>query len=341
MLQENSFERGCKIKCAENPPKKYEDIYPFNFFCDDWKNLWLELKDIFIYWRKLGVKIFRIDNPHTKPFYFWQWIINEVQKDYPDVIFLSEAFTRPKLMKALCKVGFTQTYTYFTWRNFKQEIIDYFTEITTPPTAEYLRGNLFTNTPDILPEILQYGGRPAFMMRAALATTLSSVWGMYNGFELCEGKAVPGKEEYIDSEKYQYKVWDWDRPGNIKEYIKKLNFIRKENPALQYYKNLKFYRADNDNVLFYGKTSPDGKNVILVVVNLDPYHAHSAALQIPIWEHGMKNEHTYILKNLLTDERTMIRGEYFKINLVPGSNPAAIFKLERWATRENNFDYYY
>ncbi|HPG29230.1 MAG TPA: DUF3416 domain-containing protein [bacterium] len=329
-----------KIKCAENPPKRYEDIYPFNFYSEDWKNLWEELKQIFIFWIKLGVKIFRIDNPHTKPFAFWNWIISEVQKEYPDAVFLSEAFTRPKVMKALCKSGFTQTYTYFTWRNFKQEITDYFSEITTPPVSEYLRGNLFTNTPDILSEILQYGGRPAFKLRAALAATLSSLWGLYNGFELCENKAVPGKEEYADSEKYQYKVWDWDRPGNIKEFIRKLNMIRKENPALHYYKNLKFYRADNDNIIFYGKTSPDMSNTVLTAVNLDPYHTHEAGLFIPIYELGIKPDQTFILYNLITGERTMTRGEYFRIKLEPNNEPALIFKLERWASRENNFDYY-
>ncbi|HWK88825.1 MAG TPA: alpha-1,4-glucan--maltose-1-phosphate maltosyltransferase, partial [Longimicrobium sp.] len=221
------------IMYAENPPKKYQDIYPLNFYGDDWEAQWREWHDVILHWVEQGVKIFRVDNPHTKPVQFWEWMIREVQRAHPEVIFLSEAFTRPKMMRALAKAGFTQSYTYFTWRNFKGELTEYFTELTQGPMKEYYRGNLFPNTPDINPEYLQRGGRPAFMVRAILATTLSSVYGIYSGFELCENEALaPGKEEYLNSEKYEIKAWDWDRPGNIRPLVTRLNQVRRANPAL-------------------------------------------------------------------------------------------------------------
>ncbi|MFN8455509.1 MAG: alpha-1,4-glucan--maltose-1-phosphate maltosyltransferase, partial [Anaerolineae bacterium] len=262
------------------------------------------------------------------------------QQQYPDVIFLAEAFTRPPMMKMLAKIGYTQSYTYFTWRNFKQEIIEYFTELTQSDMKEYFRGNLFANTPDILPQILQEGGRPAFKMRFVLAATLSSVYGIYNGYELCENAAVPGKEEYLNSEKYEFKVWDWDRPGNIKYLVTKVNQIRRDNPALHQYTNLRFYRADNDNILFYGKATEDKQNLILVVVNLDPYSAHESAIYIPIQEFGIGWEETYQLHNLITDERMLCRGEQVIIRLDPQVEPAYIFQLKRWLRREHDFDYF-
>ncbi len=330
------------IKYAENPPKKYEDIYPLNFYAPDdhWKELWVEMKAVLLFWIERGVRIFRVDNPHTKPVPFWEWVITELQQQYPDVIFLAEAFTRPPLMKILAKIGYTQSYTYFTWRNFKQEIIDYFTELTQSDMKEYYRGNLFPNTPDILPQILQEGGRPAFKMRFVLAATLSSVYGIYNGFELCENAAVPGKEEYLNSEKYEFKVWDWDRPGNIKYLITKVNQIRRDNPALQQYTNLRFYQADNDNMLFYGKATEDKQNIILVAVNLDPYSAHESTLYIPIHEFGIGREETYQLHNLITDERMLCKGEQVGIRLDPQVDPAYIFQLKRWLRREHEFDYF-
>src|SRR6184192_4214092 len=258
------------IKFAENPPKKYEDIYPLNFHCEDWRNLWRELRDVILFWARRGVKIYRVDNPHTKPLDFWAWMIREVQDEFPDAIFLSEAFTRPKVMKALAKAGFTQSYTYFTWRNERQEIEEYLTEITHPPVNEYFRGNLFINTPDILPFFLQDGGRPAFIIRAVLAATLLPLYGIYSGYELCENEALPGREEYLDSEKYQFKERDWDAPGNIKDWITRLNEIRRENRVLHLYDNLRFYRADNPSILCYGKTTESRDNIIIVVVNLDP-----------------------------------------------------------------------
>jgi starch synthase (maltosyl-transferring) len=263
------------IKYAENPPKKYQDIVNVDFHGPQSAALWRELRDVVLFWAEQGVKTFRVDNPHTKPVPFWEWLISEVKDRHPDAIFLAEAFTRPPMLKMLAKVGFSQSYTYFTWRNFKQELIDYLTELTQTDVKEYLRPNFFTNTPDINPPYLQTGGRPAHQVRLVLAATLSSVYGIYNGFELCEATPIPGKEEYLDSEKYEYKVWDWDRPGNIKDYIATVNRIRRDNPALQELDNLRFYPAHDDSILFYGKMTPDRGNMVFVAVNLDPFEPHS------------------------------------------------------------------
>jgi starch synthase (maltosyl-transferring) len=317
------------IKYAENPPKKYEDIYPLNFHCEAWRELWDEMRRIIVFWARRGVRIFRVDNPHTKPLDFWEWLIREVQAEFPDVIFLSEAFTRPKVMKALAKAGFTQSYTYFTWRNEKQEIIDYFSEITSPPVSEYFRGNFFVNTPDILPEILQRGGRPAFIMRLVLAATTNSTYGMYNGFELCENTVRPGTTEYYkDSEMYQHKVWDWDRPGNIREVVTLVNQIRRDHPALQLYDNLRFYPADNPNILFYGKSAPDGSDRILVALNLDPFGTHDSFVHVPIDELGIDVEQEYTVHDLLSSERWRWRGRTNWVRLDPAVWPAHILHLE-------------
>ncbi len=328
------------IKFAENPPKKYEDIYPLDFNTEDPEGLWREVLAVLRFWIDQGVRIFRIDNPHTKPIPFWEWLIDQVHDTDPDVIFLAEAFTRPKMMKALAKAGFTQSYTYFTWRNFKQELIEYFTELTQTEVAEYLRGNLFTNTPDILPEFLQNAPRSAFKIRATLAATLSSCWGMYNGFELCEGSPLPGREEYQDSEKYQFKVWDWDRPGNIKEYIGRLNHIRQAQPALQEYCNLQFHGADDDNILFYSKRSEERRNIILVAVNLDPFQAHESQVHVPLELMGLSPDETYQLHDLISDRRYFWKGESNFIRLDPGRESAHIFQLLRWSYREQDFDYF-
>ena len=330
------------IKYAENPPKKYEDIYPLNFNApgDAWKTLWEEMKTILLFWIKKGVRIFRVDNPHTKPVPFWHWLIEEIQRYYPDVIFLAEAFTRPPMMHALAKVGFTQSYTYFTWRNFKQELIAYLTELTQTEVSECFRGNFFANTPDILPQFLQEGGRSAFRIRFVLASTLSSVYGIYSGFDLCENKAVPGKEEYLNSEKYEYKVWDWNRPGNIKDYISKINRIRRENPALHLYKNLRFYPSGDDNILFYGKATDDRSNIVFVAVNLDPFKAHEAVIYIPIREFGITQTETYELHNLITGERLLCKGEQNTVSLDPAVESAHIYRLEKWIHKEQDFDYY-
>lgn len=317
------------IKCAENPPKVYEDIYPFNFYCEDQMGLWEEMRDVFFFWIERGVKIFRIDNPHTKPFDFWQWVINEIQVKYPETIFLSEAFTKPKVMKYLSKAGFTQSYTYFTWRNYKQELIDYFYELTNTEVAEYMRGNLFTNTPDILPFIIQQAGKPAFKMRLVLAATLSSVYGMYNGYELCENAAIPGKEEYLNSEKYEFKVWDWDREGNIKPFVKKINTIRKENPALHLYKNLRFYNVNNDNIMFYSKISPNRDNIIFVAVNVNPFISTDTVLNFPLNELGIGWDEQFLVEELIRDKTFYWTGANHHWAFNPDYELAAIFRIKK------------
>lgn len=317
------------IKYAENPPKKYEDIYPLDFYCNDREGLWNEMKSIIEFWILHGVNIFRVDNPHTKPVAFWEWLIAEIQKEHPQVVFLAEAFTHPKMMRILAKVGFTQSYTYFTWRNYKHELIEYFTELTEGAMQEYFLGNLFTNTPDILPTILQEGGRPAFKMRVTLAATLSSVYGIYSGFELCDNKAIPGREEYADSEKYQYKVWDWNRPGNIKSYIATLNQIREENPALHEYNNLEFYRSENDNIIVYGKYTNNKKNIIIVVVNLNPFQIQDSFVYIPIDGFGIAPHRPYEVLDLITGARYYWQGEKNYVRLDPHVEVAHILRINR------------
>src|SRR5216110_77108 len=317
------------IKFAENPPKKYEDIYPLNFRCENWRELWAEMKSVVLFWAERGVRIFRVDNPHTKPVAFWEYLIKGVREKYPDTIFLSEAFTRPKMMKALAKAGFNQSYTYFTWRNSKQELIEYFTELTQTEMSEYFRPNLWPNTPDILPFVLQDGGRPAFMIRVLLAATLSTLYGIYSGYELCENKALPGREEYLDSEKYQFKKRDWNAPGNIKEWIARLNKIRKENRALQFYDNLRFYPAQNDAILFYGKMTAARDNIILVVVNLDPHRKQHSFVDVPIDRFGHVESDVYEVHDLLSDARYIWRGRRNYVELDPDIQPAHIFLVRR------------
>jgi starch synthase (maltosyl-transferring) len=317
------------IKFAENPPKKYEDIYPLNFRCENWRELWEEMKSIILYWAECGVRVFRVDNPHTKPVSFWLFLISEVRARFPDVIFLSEAFTKPKMMKTLAKAGFTQSYTYFTWRNSKQELTDYFTELMQPEMREYFRGNLWPNTPDILPIPLQVVGPPAFRIRVVLAATLSSLYGIYSGFELCENAALPGREEYLDSEKYQWKARDWNAPGNIKPLISRLNRIRKENRALHFDDNLRFNQADNDAILFYGKITRARDNIIFVAVNLDPDRMQSGFVYVPIEEFGLADGEAYQMHDLLSDARYLWRGRRNYIELHPDVQPAHIFRLRR------------
>jgi starch synthase (maltosyl-transferring) len=323
------FRPDGSIKYAENPPKKYQDIVNVNFYGPHQDALWRELRDTVLFWVEQGVKTFRVDNPHTKPVPFWEWMIGEVQSKHPDVIFLSEAFTRPPMLKKLAKLGFTQSYTYFTWRNFKRELVEYLTELTQTEAKEYLRPNFFANTPDILPVFLQQGGPPAFRIRLVLAATLSSVYGIYSGFELCENRAVPGKEEYDRSEKYEFKVWDWDRPGNIKELVAAVNRIRRENPALQELVNLRFYEADDENVLFYGKMTPDLSNIILIAVNLDPFEPHDSMLEFPLEEMGIGADDTFEVEELLSGARHLWRGQVQRVRLEPDS-PAAIFRVHAW-----------
>ncbi len=322
------------IKYAENPPKKYEDIYPLNFRCENWLELWQEMVSIILFWAERGVRIFRVDNPHTKPVAFWEYLITGVRAQYPDVIFLSEAFTKPKMMKALAKAGFTQSYTYFTWRTGKAELAEYFAELTQTEMREYFRGNIFTNTPDILPFHLQEGGRPMFMIRSVLAATLSSVYGIYSGFELCENAALPQREEYLDSEKYQWKERDWDAPGNIKAWITQLNRIRKENRALHLYDNLRFCRTENDAILCYAKMTPARDNIILVVVNLDPQRSQNSYIHIPLADFGPMDTDVYQVHDLLSDARYLWHGDRHYVELDPQVQPAHIFRVRRWLAGE-------
>jgi len=329
------------IQNAENPPKKYEDIYPLNFETEDVQGLWEELKSVTIFWINKGVKIFRVDNPHTKAFPFWEWLIGAIKKDYPEVIFLSEAFTRPKVMYRLAKIGFTQSYTYFTWRNTKKEFIDYLTELIHSEVSEFLRPNFWPNTPDILPEHLQFGGRPAFIMRLVLAGTLSSNYGIYGpAFELCEDEALTGKEEYLNSEKYAIREWDWNTEGNLRDLIAIFNAIRKENPALQLTRNLKFYQVDNEYLLFYGKATEDLENIILVVANLDPFHTQSGWVTVPIEDFGIDPDQPYLVHDLLSQDKYIWHGERNYVELNPHVIPAHIFRLRKKLKRETDFDYF-
>jgi starch synthase (maltosyl-transferring) len=318
------------IKYAENPPKKYEDIFPINFRCQNWQELWSEMVSIVLFWADRGVRTFRVDNPHTKPVAFWEYLIARVREKYPETVFLSEAFTRPKMMKELGKAGFTQSYTYFTWRNTKQELTDYFTELTQTEMSEYFRGNLWPNTPDILPFFLQDGGRPAFIIRAILAATLSSLFGIYSGYELCENDALPGREEYLDSEKYQFKERDWDAPGNIKSWIGRLNQIRRENRALHFYHNLRFHHADNDAILFFAKMTPARDNIILVVVNLDPHRKEHSFVDVPVDQFGSIEGDSYQVHDLLSDSRYIWHGRRNYVELDPEIQPAHVFRVRRW-----------
>jgi starch synthase (maltosyl-transferring) len=329
------------IKYAENPPKKYQDIYPFDFECAEWQALWNELRSIVTFWAGHGVRIFRVDNPHTKPFRFWQWLIFEVQREHPDVIFLSEAFTRPKVMAHLARIGFTQSYSYFTWRNTKSELTEYMTELTQTPIRDFMRPNLFANTPDILHEYLQVGGRAAFTTRLVLAATLGASYGVYGpAFELCEGRAVPGTEEYVDSEKYQVRRWALDAPGHIREIVARVNRARRENPALQYDHTLRFLDVDDDQLLAYLKRSPDGTNVVVVVVNLDPHHAREATLRLPLEVLGIAPDESFQVHDLLGEARYLWRGERNYVRLDPRALPAHLFVLRRKVATEKDFDYY-
>ncbi len=318
------------IKYAENPPKKYQDVYPLDFHGGDPEPLWLEMRRIMEFWIGHGVRAFRVDNPHTKPVRFWEWLIREIQDAHPEIVFLAEAFTRPKMMRILAKAGFTQSYTYFTWRNAKAELIEYFTEITRPPVSDYFRGHLWPNTPDILHETLQKGGRPAFKLRLVLAATLSSLFGIYSGYELCENEPfAPGSEEYLNSEKYEIKVRDWNAPGNLVDFITRVNRIRRENRAFQLYDNLRFHAADDANVLFYGKTTPGGDNAVFVAVNLDPFAAHESLVDVPLADLGLAPDAPYRMRELLSGTLYEWRGPRGYVRLDPAVEPAQIFRLER------------
>jgi starch synthase (maltosyl-transferring) len=317
------------LKYAENPPKKYEDISTCDFYtAHEAGALWLSLRDVILHWVAEGVKIFRVDNPHTKPLPFWQWLIADVRAQHPDVMFLSEAFTRPAMMYRLAKIGFSQSYTYFTWRHTKAELTEYLTELTTAPPKDFYRPHFFVNTPDINPYFLQTSGRPGFLIRAALATTLSGLWGMYSGFELCEGAPLPGKEEYLDSEKYEIKPRDWTAPGNIIGEITRLNRIRRDHPALQTHLGVRFYPATNDQVLYYGKRTPDGGDFILVAVSLDPHHVQETHFEVPLWELGLPDHAALQVEELMRGGRFTWHGKVQHWRFVPGELPFAIWRIQ-------------
>nr|WP_229779266.1 alpha-1,4-glucan--maltose-1-phosphate maltosyltransferase [Pseudomonas matsuisoli] len=316
------------IRYAENPPKKYQDIVNVDFYAEDAvPELWTALRDVVVHWVEAGVKIFRVDNPHTKPLPFWEWMIGDVRRRYPDTMFLSEAFTRPAMMARLGKVGFNQSYTYFTWRNTKAELAEYLTELNESPLRECYRPNFFVNTPDINPYFLQSSGRPGFLIRAALATMGSGLWGMYSGFELCESAPVPGKEEYLDSEKYEIRPRDYNAPGNIVAEITQLNRIRRQNPALQTHLGLKVFNCWNDNILYFGKRTADLSNFILVAVNLDPHNAHEAQFELPLWEFGLPDDASSQGEDLMNGHRWQWHGKVQTTRLDPQLSPFGIWRF--------------
>ncbi|MGE5276837.1 MAG: alpha-amylase family glycosyl hydrolase, partial [Acidobacteriota bacterium] len=331
-----------QIQYAENPPKKYEDIYPLDFETDDWRALWEELKNVVLFWVSQGVRILRVDNPHTKPFAFWEWLIGEVKRPFPETIFLAEAFTRPHVMYRLAKLGFTQSYTYFAWRNTAPEITDYFRELTRPPVSEFFRGNLWPNTPDILTEYLQLGGRAAFVSRLVLAATLGASYGIYGPpFELCE--RLPregGSEEYLDSEKYQIRHWEREQPESLKDLIARVNRIRRDNPALHGDRRLRFHGCDNPQLLCYSKTTEDHDNVVLVAVNLDPHHTQSGWVDLETAELGIAPGETYQVHDLISGARYLWSGSRNYVELDPQVAPAQVFRVRRHLRTERDFDYF-
>jgi starch synthase (maltosyl-transferring) len=317
------------IRYAENPPKKYQDIVNVDFYAPDAiPSLWLELRDVVLGWVEEGVKIFRVDNPHTKPLPFWQWMIADVRAQHPDVMFLAEAFTKPAMMARLGKVGYSQSYTYFTWRNTKAELAEYFTQLNQTPWRECYRPNFFVNTPDINPYFLHDSGRAGFLIRAALATMGSGLWGMYSGFELCESAPVPGKEEYLDSEKYEIRPRDFTAPGNIIAEIAQLNRIRRQNPALQTHLGLRIYNAWNDNILFFGKRSHDGSNFVLVAVSLDPHNAQEAHFELPLWEMGLPDDAATFGEDLMTGHSWTWYGKTQWMRIDPSYQPFGIWRIK-------------
>jgi len=318
------------IRYAENPPKKYEDIVNVAFYAEaDAAGLWQALRDVVAYWIDEGVKIFRVDNPHTKPLPFWEWLIADLRTRHPETIFLAEAFTRPAMMVRLGKIGFSQSYTYFTWRNSKRELTEYLLELNRDPARGCYRPHFFVNTPDINPYFLQTSGRPGFLIRAALASTLSGLWGMYSGFELCEGAALPGKEEYLDSEKYELRSRDWNAPGNIVREISALNRLRRENPALQTHLGLRFYNAFNEQVLYYGKATEDLANFILVAVSLDPHQVQETYFEVPLWEFGLPDDGALEVEELMRGECFVWRGKVQHWRFVPSELPFAVWRVRR------------
>ena len=330
------------VQYAENPPKKYQDIYPLDFETEDWRALWEELRSVVRFWIDQGVRIFRVDNPHTKPFDFWEWLIGGLKEEYPETIFLSEAFTRPKVMYRLAKAGFTQSYTYFAWRNSRWELTEYFTELTQTEVREYFRLNLWPNTPDILTEQLQFGGRAAFLARLVLAATLGASYGIYGpAYELCENRPLaPGKEEYLDSEKYEIRHWEIERPDSLREFIGLVNRIRRENPCLQSDHRLDFHPVDNEQMIAYSKSTGDLSSIILTVVNLDPHHAQAGWVELPLVRLGLDPAVPFQGHDLLSGARYIWHGDRLYFRLDPAEVPAHILRIRRKVRTERDFDYF-
>ncbi len=315
------------IKYAENPPKRYEDIVNLDFYAEKAiPDLWLALRSVVLFWIEQGIRIFRVDNPHTKPFAFWQWLLSDIRKLHPDAVFLSEAFTRPKTMYHLAKLGFSQSYTYFTWRNSKRELIDYINELNSAPAAWFFRPNFFVNTPDINPWFLQSSGRAGFVIRTALAALLSGSWGMYSGYELCESDALPEREEYRDSEKYELRFRNWDAPGNISQEITAINRLRRSEPALQTHLGTSFYNAFNDNIIYFGRHSGRGSDRILVAISLNPHGSEQADFEIPLWEWGMPDTGALLAHDLLRGGSFVWHGKMQHMWLNPGA-PFSVWRV--------------
>ncbi|HUG63363.1 MAG TPA: alpha-1,4-glucan--maltose-1-phosphate maltosyltransferase [Methylomirabilota bacterium] len=324
------------IRYAENPPKKYEDIVNVDFYTPgSIPSLWIALRDVVLFWVDEGVRLFRVDNPHTKSFPFWEWLIADIRATHPDAVFLAEAFTRPKVMYRLAKIGFSQSYTYFTWRNTKWELESYLTELSTEAPKDFFRPHFFVNTPDINPRFLQHAPRSAYLIRAALATTLSGLWGMYNGFEVCEGRPVPGKEEYLDSEKYEIRAWDWSKPGNIVGEITQLNRIRRDNPALHSHLGVTFLPALNDRVMWFEKATEGQENVLLIAVSLDPHTLQSADVEVPMWRWGLPDHATVSVTDLMRGNRFQLTGKHQRIHIDPSDQPFFIWRIE--AAKESSY----
>jgi starch synthase (maltosyl-transferring) len=331
------------IQYAENPPKKYQDIVPLDFETPQWRELWEELRRVVVFWIEKDVRLFRVDNPHTKALSFWEWMIAEVKNQYPETLFLAEAFTRPKLMYRLAKVGFSQSYTYFTWRNTKPELTKYFQHLVDSGVREYFRPNLWPNTPDILPEYLQNGGRAAFMIRLILAATLGANYGIYGpAFERCENIArEAGSEEYLNSEKYELKHWDLQSGWSLKDFIARINRIRRENRALHRDANLRFHETDNAEVICYSKATDDLSDIVIVLCNLDPFHKQSGWINLDLTSLGLDARKTFQAHDLLSEGRFLWRGAYNYFELTPESLPAHIMKVRKLVRTEKDFDYYF
>ena len=327
------------IQYAENPPKKYQDIYPFHFESEGWPELWAELRDVFAFWARKGVRIFRVDNPHTKPLPFWEWCIRDLKREWPDLVFLAEAFTRPKIMYRLAKAGYTQSYTYFAWRHTKQELTEYLMEVTKPPVSDFFRPNFWPNTPDILTEFLQYGGRPAFVQRFILAATLTASYGIYGPpYERFVHQAREhGSEEYLHSEKYQVQYWP-PTDDDMTELITVINRIRRDNPALQQNATLRFHKTDNDQILCYSKAA--GENVVVVVVNLDVHNTHGGWIDLDLEALGLEPDRSYQVHDLLSNARHSWRGPRNFVQMNPHVVPAQIFRIRRRVRTERDFEYF-